>query len=334
MKHSYILACCTAILLAIASCKDDDSESNADTTDTASAAPAVQTPAFNADTAYQYVAAQVAFGPRVPGTSAQKSCAAWMETRLRAFCDTVYRQSTTVTGGDKKSLPCINLVGAINPAAQRRILLLAHWDSRPWADEDTKDQDKPILAADDGASGVAVLLELARALKGQPLPENLGVDILFIDVEDYGRTEWGEDSYCLGTQYWARNPHVPGYHADYGILLDMVGARAARFPMEQSSSRYAPDVQQRVWQAASTAGYSSYFPAVHSRNGVTDDHVYVNELARIPTIDIIHLTDATRSNFPAHWHTHGDNMSVIDKNTLQAVGQTLLQVLFEAASPV
>ena len=110
----------------------------------------------------------------------------------------------------------------------------------------------------------------------------------------------------------------------------MVGARAARFPMEQSSSQYAPDVQQRVWQAASRAGYSSYFPPIRTRNGVTDDHGYVNELARSPTIDIIHLTDATRSNFPAHWHTHNDNMSVIDKNTLLAVGQTLLQVLFEA----
>ena len=319
------------MLLLAASCKDNPADTGEQDSDTTALSSTIPVPMFNADTAYNYVAAQVAFGPRVPGSTAQKACADWMEAQLRISCDTVYRQNTTVTGGDKKQLPCINLIGAIHPAAQRRILLLAHWDSRPWADEDTKDQDKPILAADDGGSGVAVLLELARVLKATPLPDNIGVDILFTDVEDYGRTEWGEDSYCLGTQYWARNPHVPGYRADYGILLDMVGGRNARFPMEQSSALYAQDVQQRVWQAASKAGFSSYFPAVKSQGAVTDDHKYVNELARIPTIDIIHLTDATRSNFPAHWHTHNDNMDAIDKQTLKAVGQTLLQVLFEAA---
>ncbi len=327
-KLSGILA--LALFLSISSCKDSDTEKTVDSTEeTTVTIPAVNVPAFNPDSAYDYVAAQVAFGPRVPGSSAQKACAAWMEQKLTAFCDTVYRQSTTVTGGDKKALPCINLIGSIHPAAKRRILLLAHWDSRPWADADTKDQDKPVLGADDGASGVGVLIELARILKSHPLPENLGVDILFTDVEDYGRTEWGEDSYCLGTQYWARNPHVPGYRADFGILLDMVGGRGARFPMELSSTQYAPDVQRQVWQSAAKAGYSSFFPFTPSQGGVTDDHVYVNQLAKIPTIDIIHLTDATRSNFPAHWHTHNDNMSVIDKSTLKAVGQTLLQVLFE-----
>jgi hypothetical protein len=331
MKLIYNLSISTMLVLALVSCKDNDGEKGAGTAGTGTAPQAISVPAFNPDSAYRYVAAQVAFGPRVPGTPAQKACADWMEGKLHAFCDTVYRQAAMVTGGDKKQLPCINVIGAINPGAQRRVLLLAHWDSRPWADEDTKDQDKPVLAADDGGSGVAVLLELARVLKAAPLPENMGIDILFTDVEDYGRDIWGEDSYCLGTQYWARNPHVPGYRADYGILLDMVGARGARFPMEQVSTMYAPDVQQRVWQAASRAGYSSYFLTTPSPNGVTDDHVYVNKLARIPTIDIIHLTDATSSKFPAHWHTHRDNMDIIDRATLQAVGQTLLQALFEAA---
>jgi hypothetical protein len=332
MKLIPIVILAGGMLLLAASCRDTPTQNEAEATDTAALSSAITVPAFNADSAYGYVAAQVAFGPRVPGSGAQKSCANWMEAQLRSSCDTVYRQTTTVTGGDKKQFPCINLIGAIHPAAKRRILLLAHWDSRPWADEDTKDQDKPILAADDGGSGVAVLLELARVLKNTPLPDDIGIDILLTDVEDYGRTEWGEDSYCLGTQYWARNPHVPGYTAEYGILLDMVGAKNARFPMEQSSSMYAGNVQQTVWQAASKAGFSSYFPAIKSQGGVTDDHKYVNELAKIPTIDIIHLTDATRSNFPAHWHTHNDNMDVIDKSTLKAVGQTLLQVLFEAGA--
>ncbi len=323
-------------LCSLAACKDNDAGTAGQTpaADTGSGTLTVVAATFNADTAYTYVAAQAALGPRTPGSKAQRDCAAWMEAHLRAFCDTVYRLEATVAGGDGKKLPCINLIGAINPAAQRRILLLTHWDSRPWADEDTKDKDKAIIAADDAGSGVGVLLELARALKGKPLPAGIGVDIFFTDVEDYGKTEWGEASYCLGTQYWAKHPHVAGYKAAYGILLDMVGARGSQFPMEQTSAEYAPDVQQRVWQAASRAGYSSYFPYRPSNGGVVDDHKFVNELIHIPTIDIIALSDGTRSGFPPHWHTHADDMQVIDKATLRAVGQTLLQTLAEETGPL
>jgi len=293
-------------------------------------APTVKTPDFNADTAYAYVAAQVALGPRIPGSAAQKKCADWMEQKAKQFCDTVYRQQTSVKGGDGKMLPCINIIGAVHPAAKQRILLLTHWDSRPWADQDTKDQDKPILAADDAGSGVGVLLELVRQLKANGLPDNLGIDILFTDVEDYGKTEWGEDSYCLGTQYWARNPHVPGYTAEFGILLDMVGAKGAAFPMEMTSQQFAPDVQRMVYEAAGKAGYSSYFPFTQG-GGVTDDHKFVNELIHIPTIDIINISTNSNTGFKPHWHTHQDNMDIIDKSTLKAVGQTLLQVIYETA---
>jgi len=221
----------------------------------------VNAPVFDADSAYYYVGRQVAYGPRTPGSAAQTQCAKWMESKLKRSCDTVYRQEVHVTGGDGKSLPCINLIGVINPKATTRILFLTHWDSRPWADQDTKDMDKPVLAADDGGSGVGVLLEVARELRARGLPPAIGIDILFTDVEDYGQSKWGEDSYCLGTQYWARHPHVPGYKADFGILLDMVGAHGAQFPLEG-------------------------------------------------------------------WHTHADVMEIIDKNTLKAVGQTLLQVIY------
>ena len=338
LKLPFIFCCAFGVMI-LASCNGSNN-APADThkPDSTTTAQHTQPPAFNADTAYAYVAAQVAFGPRTPGSAAQKKCADWMQQHLAQFCDTVYRQDAIVDGGDRHNghavkLPCINLIGVLHPKATNRILLLAHWDSRPWADQDTKDKDKPILAADDGGSGVAVLLELARELKSKPLPENLGVDILFTDVEDYGKTEWGEDSYCLGTQYWAQHPHVPGYHAAMGVLLDMVGARDSRFPMERSSTNYAQSVQQRVWTAAADAGYSGFFPPTPSDGGITDDHVFVNDMAHIPTIDIIALRNGSDSPFPAHWHTHGDTMAVIDKSTLQAVGQTLLQFLMETAQP-
>jgi len=331
-KVSAIISFGYVVFLAgsVASCNGagEQKKEAAATTEAVKAKPA-NVPGFNADSAYNYVAAQVAYGPRTPGSAAQKECAVWMEAKLKSFCDTVYSQDTHVTGGDGKSLPCYNLIGVIHPRATKRILMLTHWDSRPWADQDTKDVDKPILAADDGGSGVGVLLEMARELKEKgTLSNSIGIDILFTDVEDYGRSEWGEDSYCLGTQYWAHHPHVPGYKADYGILLDMVGARGAQFPMEGLSTQYASDIQQKVWQAATDAGYSSYFPYVAGAD-ITDDHLPVNKITGIKTIDIINLTPDPEKPFAAHWHTHADVMDIIDRATLKAVGQTLLQTIYE-----
>jgi len=330
LKTGLLAVSASLLLLA---CQDRDAEEEATTA--SSAVAQVRVPAFAADNAYAHIKTQLDFGPRVPGTPAQKNCADWMQQQLRQYCDTVYLQETKVRGGDGKMLPCYNLIGAINPGATRRILLLTHWDSRPWADQDPnpENRNKPVPAADDGASGVGVLLEIARLLKENPLPGgNLGVDIFFTDVEDYGKSEWGEDSYCLGTQYWARNPHVPGYKAMAGVLLDMVGARNARFPQEELSARYAGNVQQEVWAAANRAGYSSYF-LFAAGGGVTDDHKYVNEMTGIPTVDVIHLRNDTQTGFAPHWHTLSDDLSIIDKNTLKAVGQTVLQYLYEKATP-
>lgn len=285
-------------------------------------------PAFNADTAFAFTERQVAFGPRIPGSEAQLQCAAWMQAQLQQYCDTVYSQQTTVTAGDHSTqLRCMNLIGVIRPEATNRILLLAHWDSRPWADRDRKGRQKPIDGADDGASGIAVLLELARVLKNNPLHKDVGIDLLFADVEDYGKEEWEDDSYALGTQYWCRNPHVPGYTAKAGILLDMVGAKNARFPKEGYSRKYAANLVEAVWSAAAKAGYASYFVA-EDEGYITDDHVPVNEIRNIPVIDIIHLPRNSATGFPEHWHTHRDNISVIDRNTLRAVGQSLLRYLY------
>jgi len=329
MKKIALGICSLSLMALTYSCHSDTTEQTQETAATTEE-PQVKVPSFNADNAYNHVATQVAMGPRTPGSESQLKCAAWMQEQLKQYCDTVYRQETQVTAGDKKTkLRCINIIGSIRPQAKRHILFLAHWDSRPWADQDVTDKDKPVDAADDGASGVGVLIELANVLKSQP-PGNpdLGVDILLTDVEDYGKSEWGDNSYALGTQYWAQPPHVPGYKAEGGILLDMVGGRNARFPLEGNSQKFAAGLQKEVWTAASQAGYSSYF--VYENGGtITDDHVPVNEIIKIPTIDIIHLPAGSATGFPPHWHTHNDNMNVIDKATLKAVGQTLLQFLYE-----
>jgi glutaminyl-peptide cyclotransferase len=325
---STAVACSFCFLFS--ACGNNNNEKKEAITEPA-ATLSVNAPQFDADSAYSDVSRQVAFGPRTPGSEAQTKCAKWMESQLKDVCDTVYKQDVHVKGGDGKNLPCINLIGVIHPRAAKRILFLTHWDSRPWADQDTKDQDKPILAADDAASGVAVLLEVARAIKAHGLPENVGIDILLTDVEDYGQSKWGDNSYCLGTQYWAMHPHVPGYKADFGVLLDMVGARGAQFPLEGFSSQFAPDIQQKVWQAAGHAGYSSYFP-FQSNVDITDDHVPVNKIAGIKTIDIINLTPDPEKPFAPHWHTHADAMEIIDRGTLKAVGQTLLQTIYEQAA--
>jgi len=312
------------ILITIASCGDDE-ELTTQTNTPATTQTTIQAPDFNADSAYAYIEKQLSFGARVPGSAAQTQCAAWLETTFKKFADTVYIQKANLKQAiSNKSYPAINIIASFNPQSSERILLLAHWDSRPWADEDTINTQKPILAADDGASGVAVLLEIAAKLKQQK--PNIGVDLLLVDAEDVGRTEWTEESYCLGTQHWAKNPHIPNYKANFGICLDMVGAKGAQFPLEGFSQHYAPDVQRRIWDIGNRLGYSDYFRYTQA-GSITDDHVVVNELAHIPCVDIIHLKE--NGNFGDYWHTHQDNLSIIDKATLKAVGQTVLQVLYE-----
>lgn len=334
MNYKLILP--TALLLSLgifAACNGNNSNTGTDAGNANKDATEVPetkaVPGFNADNAFKFIEKQLSFGPRVPNTPAQLATANWLEEQLKAFTDTVYRQETQLTAGDGNTkLRCINLVGSINPGASNRILLLAHWDTRPWADQGTVDTEKPIMGADDGGSGTAVLLEIAQTIKNTPLSNSdLGIDILLVDVEDYGKTEWGGDSYALGTQYWAKNPHIAGYNASHGILLDMVGGKNAMFRQEGYSLEYAPKIVQNVWSAAYKAGYSSYF--VNQRGGyIQDDHEPINRIMKIPTIDIINLPTSTQSGFVAHWHTHDDNIQNIDKNTLKAVGQTLLHYLY------
>ncbi len=293
-----------------------------DTADTT--AVSEETVAFDADSAYALVERQCDFGPRVPGTDAHEACAAWLAATLRARCDTVVEQRGTVTTFDGVTLHITNLVGSFNPEASERVLLLAHWDCRPWADADPDESQRrePVMGANDAASGVGVLLELARVW--QLARPRQGIDILLVDAEDWGEEGGDEDSWALGTQYWAAHPHVDGYTARYGVLLDMVGARGAKFRREQFSTYYAGDVQDRVWRAAAAEGLASTF--LNEPGGaVTDDHIAVNRRG-IPCIDIID-TRPTPTGFFDGWHTTHDTMDQIDRATLRAVGQTLLRAL-------
>lgn len=295
--------------------------------------PAVNTyrqesPVFVADSAYAYVARQVAFGPRVCNSEAHTLCGDYLSKQFGAFADELTEQKAVVKNWDGKPLKIRNIIASVNPKATRRVLVCAHWDSRPYADNDPNpaNHNKAIDAADDGASGVAVMLEMARVMKNNP--PSIGVDFICLDAEDLGKSDQGGDTYCLGSQYWSRHLHKPGYKADYGILLDMVGAFNARFIWEGFSQKYAEPVLRKVWDQGVQLGYSPYF-YYYQGGFITDDHKYINEITGIPTIDIIHYTENTETRFPAHWHTVNDNMQVIDKNTLKAVGQTLLEVIYK-----
>lgn len=291
----------------------------------------VQVPGFNADSAYYYIEQQLSFGPRVPNTTAHKQTAAWLEKKLNAFTDKVIVQRAQVRAFDGTILNISNIIGSINPEENTRIMLCAHWDSRPFADYDPNPDNfnKAIPGANDGASGVGVLLEIARQMKQQP--QQIGVDIFFFDAEDYGEPEGRqtgkEDSWALGSQHWAKNPHIPNYNARFGILLDMVGASDATFPMEGTSMYYAPDIMKKVWEVAHSLGYENYFRNQHT-SPLTDDHLYINEYIGIPTIDIIHYDPANKNGFFEYWHTMKDDLSNINKPTLRAVGETVMHVVY------
>ena len=294
--------------------------------------------AFCADSAYAFCAAQCQYGPRTMNSVAHEECGKWIAEKFRQYGCDVELQRADLKGYDGTILKSTNIIAKSRQltanSKQSRILICAHWDSRPWADNDPDSANwrKPVMAANDGASGVAVMLEIARLLQ-QNDSVGVAVDFVCFDAEDWGMPQWESDSdadsWALGAQYWAANcPKEIANSYQYGILLDMVGGQSARFYQEYFSMKYARNIVEKVWQAASAAGYGSYFPAKDG-GGVTDDHLPVNEKAGIPCIDIInHYPDCEQSNFGPTWHTINDDMQHIDKNTLQAVGQTLIQLLF------
>lgn len=324
--NPFVVCCVLFTVYCFSSCSNDSVKDQDETSTIKPEKSLPPPPVFNPDSAYAFIKAQVDFGPRVPGTPAHAKCAEYLTSKLRSYGWEVQVQTANITTYDKKKFTMKNIIGSYKPEIATRILLLSHWDTRHIADADTVDRDKPFDGADDGGSGVGVLLEIARQLSISK-PE-VGIDILFDDLEDYGdQTRSGEDTWCLGTQYWSKNPHKPGYVAQYGILLDMVGAKGATFPREGNSVEYAPYVVKKVWNKAAHLGYSNYF-IFENGPAITDDNYYVISGANIPCIDIINMNHIT-GRFGSYHHTHRDNMDIIDKNTLKAVGQTVLEVVWE-----
>lgn len=326
-KNIYILTLLIAgCWLLIHSCSNVEPDKQSETFSQKPETSLPPPPSFNSDSAFAFVKAQVDFGPRVPGTGAHAKCAEYLAAKLKSYGWEVQTQTANITTYDKKTFALKNIIGTYRPEIATRILLLSHWDTRHIADADTANRDKPFDGADDGASGVGILLEIARQLSiSKP---DVGIDILFDDLEDYGNQNApGEDTWCLGSQYWSKNPHKPGYVAQYGILLDMVGAKGATFPREGNSVEYAPYVVKKIWNKAAHLGYSNYF-IFEDGPAITDDNYYVITGANIPCVDIINMNPQT-GRFGSYHHTHRDNMSIIDRNTLKAVGQTVLEVVWE-----
>lgn len=317
--------------IALLSCGQKGTSGTAATAEVKKAAPVSATPQFNADSAYAYTARQVEFGPRVPNTASHKACGDYLAGELRRFGAKVYEQEAALTAYDNTQLQARNIIGSFDPDNKERILLFAHWDTRPYADTDPDPakHHTPIDGADDGASGVGALLEMARLI-GQKSP-GIGIDIIFFDAEDYGTPDFinnsTPDTWCLGTQFWAKNPHVPNYRANYGILLDMVGAKNATFFKEQTSMRYAPQIVDALWSKARELGYGKFFINATGGN-LIDDHVYVIKGRNIPCVDIINFDPETTKGFGHYWHTVSDTMDNIDRETLKAVGQTVMEVVY------
>lgn len=327
MKTIRLFLCLSAVAVAL-SC--GPGKKTVQTTDE----PIAVGPTFNADSAYRYCAEQCAFGPRTMNSEAHDRCGRWIADKFKEFGFGVVEQKTTLTGYDGTRLSATNIIASHKPELDDRVLVCAHWDSRPWADNDPDEANwrKPVMAANDGASGVAVMLELARLIQ-QADSIGVGIDFICFDAEDWGLPQWSEEetdgsSWALGSAYWAKNLHKAGYRARFGILLDMVGGQGAQFYQEGVSLRYARSVVDMVWKAARAVGYGSYFP-LQEGGMITDDHVNINQWANIPTIDIIpYYPDCPQSSFGPTWHTVNDDMDHIDKGTLQAVGQTLVQVIY------
>lgn len=331
MKNSIILFCAFLVVLSW-NCQRNQPQERTTAKQPASGGAArseqgktsSHVPTFDGKRAFDYLVVQTKFGPRVANTNAHRACLHYLGTELQKYADTVYFQPFTHVGYDGKTLYLSNIIASFNVEAKKRILLCAHWDSRPWADQDPdpKNHTKPILGANDGASGVAVLLEIARHLKSQP--PSIGIDIVLFDGEDYGKS--GDlNNFLLGSRYFVKNK-PPSIAPEFGILLDMVGDTQLELPKESNSVKYAPDIVNLVWSTARDVGSTAFIDAIG--DDVYDDHIPLNQ-AGIKTIDIIDFAYPDQSH--QYWHTLEDTPDKCSPESLAEVGNVVLHVIYRKA---
>lgn len=324
----YIQKACFILLIAVFAigCKSDSTKTSK--ADIPEKVVRRKVPKFDNEKAYKNIEKQVEFGHRYPGTQAHKDLIKHLTAELTRYTDKLVTQDFKVDFLDEKGVDATNIIGIVNPERKKRILLCAHFDTRKIAekDEDPEMQDQPILGADDGGSGVGVLLEIARLVKENDI--DVGVDFILFDAEDNGDNQGGAGTWCLGSEHWAKNPHVKNYSADFGILLDLVGAKEAEFGKEGYSLQYAKPYVDKIWQLAEKMSFSNYFIDFES-GPVTDDHVNIIKYRKIPMVDIINMSNLNgREGFGHYHHTQKDNMDIIDKNTLRAVGKVVTATLY------
>jgi hypothetical protein len=307
------------------SCKSDSKVDKKQGEKVSQPAKKLTIPAFSGDSAYVFIEKQLEFGHRVPGTPEHKACQDWLVQKLETYGAKVQLQPFKAKIYNGEVWDAANIIGRINPKSDYRIILAAHYDTRHIAekDPDVNMRNKPIMGADDGASGVAVVLELARLMHENPV--DIGIDFIFFDAEDNGNDD-ETYTWCLGSQHWSQEAVRSRYRADLGILFDLVGAKGAKYPKEYFSQYYAKDFHDKVWALANAMGYGDLFLNV-KRGAINDDHYHVNKVTGIPMIDIINLPKADGS-FGHYHHTHKDDIDIIDKQVLRKTGQVATAVLY------
>jgi hypothetical protein len=284
---------------------------------------------FNADSAMSYIRQQLAFGPRTPGTETARKTGDWIVSRLHATADTVLEQRWTHTMTDGKSVPMRNIFARFKPNATQRVLYVTHWDTRPFADSDPDPAKTklPMPGANDGASGVALLMAVADALK--KVPPNTGVDLLFVDGEDWGTFGPPDVDVLIGSTYFAQHLPTPGYAPTFGVLWDMIGDSDLNIYQEVNSAQAAPEVVQKVWGLAKEMGYQKYF-IPEAKEPITDDHVPLIK-AGLKVIDVIDIDYGPRDETGAvttnYHHTTMDTIDHVSAKSMKIVGDVAMALL-------
>jgi glutaminyl-peptide cyclotransferase len=270
---------------------------------------------FDGQSAFGYIQTQVGLGPRIPGTEAHRREGDWLDSLLRQRADTVVAQEwkhVTVKGD---TLALRNFIARFNPSAEKRLLLLAHWDSRPMADSPlSTDSTKPVLGANDGGSGVALLLGVADVLKRAPT--TIGVDLLFVDGEDYGDFTKAPADVLIGSRYYGA--HQVAAKPLYAVLFDLIADKDLQIYQEGNSLVGAPEVVELVWDTAKDLGYGGYFIS-SPRHTLIDDHLELQK-AGIRAIDVVDF------DYPA-WHTPYDTIDKVSAASLQVVGDVAVALV-------